>query len=41
MRIRITHRGKAVATWPDGHVAARTANQLLTEDKIIKVWSPP
>ena len=40
-QIRICHRNQTVVTWPDGHVAARTRAQLLSEDKVLRCWSPP
>jgi prepilin-type N-terminal cleavage/methylation domain-containing protein len=39
--VRISHRGKAVVTWPDGHALARAAVQLTGEDGVRSVWSPP
>lgn len=39
--IRLAHRGRAVAAWTDGHVAARSWTQLQAEDKILRVWGPP
>lgn len=39
--MRLTHRGRAVASWTDGHVGARSQAQLRTEDQVLKAWSPP
>jgi prepilin-type N-terminal cleavage/methylation domain-containing protein len=38
--IRITHRGSAVVTFPDGHTVARAVPQLM-EDQVTLEWSPP
>ncbi|MBN8523840.1 MAG: type II secretion system protein [Planctomycetes bacterium] len=39
--LRLAHRGSAVVAYKDGHVAARTKSQLMTEDYITYAWSPP
>jgi prepilin-type N-terminal cleavage/methylation domain-containing protein len=41
-RIRLTHRGKAVVSWKDGHTQARTSAQLMGEDGVLTTpWSSP
>ena len=37
----LLHRGKTVATYPDGHVIAHTAAQLAAEDNVITALTPP
>jgi prepilin-type N-terminal cleavage/methylation domain-containing protein len=36
--VRVSHRGRAAVTFPDGRTMARTANQLKTEDNVLRVW---
>jgi prepilin-type N-terminal cleavage/methylation domain-containing protein len=37
----LLHRGRSVATYPDGHVVAHTAQQLAAEDHVVTALSPP
>lgn len=39
--VRISHHGRAVMSWKDGHTQARSIVQLKGEDQVLSVWSPP